>query len=140
MSHHPKEDASLGGLLKNLVDDTRTLIQEEVALAKAEIREGLAVVGRGTAYMAVAAGLGLAALLCGLYAANLALAAGLIALGVPDLVAVWLAPLILMVIFGAVAFALFKRGQEVLQEAQLVPRQTIQSVGETKDWVGRKVS
>lgn len=134
-----KERASLSTLVRDLLHDTSRLVRDEVALAKAEVKENLAQYERAFAFFAVAAVLGIAAAVVLLTALN----TGLIALFdrfMPLAVAVWLAPLVLFAVFGAVAFAIAQRGREVLQGAHLKPETTLETVEETKQWIRSKAS
>ena len=134
-----KERASLSTLVRDLLHDTSRLVRDEVALAKAEVKENLAQYERAFAFFAVAAVLGIAAAVVLLTALN----TGLIALFdrfMPLAVAVWLAPLVLFAVFGAVAFAIAQRGREVLQGAHLKPETTLETVEETKQWIRSKTS
>jgi len=134
-----KERASLSTLVRDLLHDTSRLVRDEVALAKAEVKENLARYERAFAFFAVAAVLGIAAAVVLLTALN----TGLIALFdrfMPLAVAVWLAPLVLFAVFGAVAFAIAQRGREVLQGAHLKPETTLETVEETKQWIRSKTS
>lgn len=62
-SRSTQEDASIGELFKRLGGDTGTLIQQEAALAKAELREAGARLARDGAKIGVAAGLSLVGVL-----------------------------------------------------------------------------
>jgi uncharacterized membrane protein len=99
----PSEDRSLKDLVSDLGQNTGLLVRQEIALAKAEIRNKVA----GIAKTAVT--FGVAGLLA--YAGVLALLAtvvlGIVALGV----AAWLATLIVSVVILAAAYVLVQRGR-----------------------------
>lgn len=134
-----KGRASLSSLVRDLLRDTSRLVRDEVALAKAEVKENLARYERAFAFFAIAGVLGIAAAVVLLTALN----TGLIALFdrfMPLAVAVWLAPLVLFAAFGAIAFAIAQRGREVLRAAHLKPETTLQTVQETKEWIKSRAS
>ena len=51
----PREEPQLGDLFRQLAQDSATLIRQEVALAKAELRENVKSVARDAAKIAVGA-------------------------------------------------------------------------------------
>jgi MFS family permease len=121
----PREK-SLGELFKDLSAETSTLIRQEMALAKAELSEKGKEAGKG-------AGLFGGAGVVGLLAAG-ALTAAIIAL-LDKAMDLWLAALIVAVVYGAVAAVLALRGkQEIQQAAPPVPEQTVDSVKEDVAW------
>ena len=125
---------SLPRLVAGLGRDTSRLVQDEIALAKAEIREAIAALLQGVAI--VAAGGALA--LVGLFILLDALVRGLTSLlaqGMSLGVAVWLAPLIVAVVFGAAGLFVVLRGKAVLERASLTPRETVKTLQETKEWL-----
>lgn len=118
---------SLGELLKRLADQTSRLVRQELRLARAEMTEKAQDYGRAGAMLAVAAVVGLLAgfalTLFFIYLLRLAMP-------------LWAAALIVTVVYGVVAFALFKTGQKRLQEAAPpVPEETMDSVKEDVEWL-----
>jgi hypothetical protein len=131
------ERRSVPALLRDLVDETRVLLQEEVRLAKVETRETLSVIGRNLTGIAIGAGLGLAALLALAVALNRGLTV-LLAQGMPLEVAVWLAPLLIAMVFGVACAVLVSRGVKTIQNQSLVPEKTRQTLKEDKEWLRSK--
>jgi len=121
----PREQ-STSELIKHLAAQTSTLVRQELDLAKAEMTERGKQAGKGAGTLAAAA-------VVGLLAAG-ALTACLIA--VLDLaMATWLAALIVMVVYAAIAGVLAVTGRKQLREATPpVPEQTIDSVKEDVQW------
>jgi uncharacterized membrane protein YqjE len=119
-------DQSIGGLVKDLANETSTLVRQEIDLAKAEMTERGLRMGRGAGLLGAAA-------LIGLLAAG-ALTACLVAL--LDLaMTTWLAALVVTVAFGAIAAALALTGRKQIREAAPpVPEQAIDSVKEDVQW------
>lgn len=125
----------LGTLLRDLAEGSATLVRTEVRLARIEMTEVLAGIGRGTALMAMAATL----LLLG----GLALLTGLILLigdqWLPqDLY--WVAALIVLVIAGGIAGWFAKRGMALLSPSQLAPDETVATLQEDKEWLKQRLT
>jgi len=129
---------SIVGLLRSLTAEGRELLSLELALARTEMREKLAVYERNALVLATGAGLLLAALLLGAWAANAALTA-LLDTFLPLGVAVWLAPLMLTLVFGGIGLAKVRHGLEGIRGESLVPRKTIETLKDDKRWAERKV-
>lgn len=118
---------SLGELLKRLADQTSRLVRQELRLARAEVTEKAQGYGRAGAMLGAAAFVGL---LAG-FAVTLFFVY-LLRLAMP----LWSAALIVTVVYGVVAFALFKTGQKRLQEAAPpVPEETMDNVKEDVEWL-----
>jgi Putative Actinobacterial Holin-X, holin superfamily III len=116
----------LGELVKQLADQTSTLVRQEIELAKAETTLKAKTAGKG-------AGLVGAAAVIGLLAAG-ALTAFLIML-LDGALANWLSALIVAVVFAAIAGALAMAGKNRIQRATPpVPEQTVETVKEDAQW------
>jgi hypothetical protein len=119
-------DRSIGELLKQLSQETTTLVRQELELAKAEMATKGKQAGVGAGMFG---GAGVAALL-GLGALT---AAAIAALGTG--IAIWLAALILALLWLVVAAVLATTGKSKVQQATPpVPEQTQQSVKEDVEW------
>jgi hypothetical protein len=130
-----RDDISLVQLIKQLAQQTGQLVKYEIDLAKAETGENLSHLGRGLALAAAGGGLALAGLLCLLFAVNRLLTVLLITAGMPEEAAIWVAPLILMVVLMAGAAVLLRKGLRVFARVSLVPRQTAATLKEDKEWI-----
>jgi len=128
------ERSSLPRLVSGLGRDTAHLVQQEIALAKAEVRLGVARLLRGLGIVAAGGALALVAAFVLLDALVRGLTS-LLALGLSLAVAVWLAPLIVALVFGAIGAAIVLRGRKVLETASLTPDQTMSSLKEAKEWL-----
>lgn len=118
---------SLGELVKQLTEQTTRLVRNEVRLARAEMTEKAQAYGRAGAMLAAAAGVGLltgvALTMFLIYLLRLALQ-------------LWAAALLVTVLYGVVALALFMTGKRKLDEAKSpVPEQTVESVKEDVQWL-----
>jgi uncharacterized membrane protein YqjE len=127
--HHAEElrEESIAELVKRLAAETNRLVQQEIELAKAELTEKAKVAGRGAGMLG---GAGVAGLL-----ALGALTACLIALLATWIGHVWIAALVVAVVWTVLAGVLALRGRDELREAAPpAPQQTIESVKEDVAW------
>jgi len=116
----------IGELIKQLSQETSTLVRQELDLARAEMSEKAQAAKSGGGMFAGAG-------LLGLLAAG-ALTACLIAVLATGM-AVWLAALIVAVVYAAIAGALATIGKKRLKQATpAVPQQTQDSVKEDVEW------
>jgi xanthine/uracil permease len=139
INDRPKDDRSLGQLLKELTHETSTLLRQEVDLAKTEMSEKASRVGANLGSLAVGAGVALLGALALLAFAIYGLQALLRQFMDPD-VAVWLAPLIIGVVLAAVGYSLIKKALETLKRESITPQRTTQSLQENKEWLKEKIS
>jgi len=119
-------DRPTGELLRELSQQTTDLVRQEIDLAKAEIAAKGKRAGLGAGMFGGAGVLGLLAFA--------ALTTAIIA-GLDQAMALWLAALIVAVVYGAVAAVLALRGKQQVQEVGApVPEQTRDSVKEDVQW------
>jgi uncharacterized membrane protein YqjE len=119
-------DHTIAGLVKDLANETSTLVRQEIDLAKAEMTERGKRAGKGAGMLAAGAVVALLALgaltACVIAALDLAMAT-------------WLAALIVTVVYGVIAGVLAMTGRNQIREAAPpVPEQTIESVKEDVQW------
>lgn len=113
-------------LLKQLANETTTLVRQELDLARAEMREKAGKAGAGAGMWGAA---GAAALL-----ALGALTAFLI-LALDGVMPNWLAALIVGIAYAAIAGFLYLRGKQRVEEAgSPVPEQTVETLKEDAQW------
>jgi uncharacterized membrane protein YqjE len=128
MSTHDTDmrERPIGELVKELAGQTSTLVRQEIQLAQAEVTAKGKVAGRGAGMLAGAAVAGLLALI--------ALTAVLIA-ALDTAMPLWLAALIVTVLWAAIGGVLAARGRKELQHAAPpVPEQTVETVKEDIQW------
>ena len=119
-------DQPTGNLLKELSDQTTTLVRQEIELAKAELGEKGKKAGIG-------AGMFGGAGLFGVFAFA-ALTTCMIA-ALESALSLWLAALIVAVVYAAIAGVLALQGRNKVQEAAPpVPEQATESVKEDVQW------
>jgi hypothetical protein len=124
---------SFAGLIRGILVDLQTLIREELALARAEIREQATKAKAAAFSFGVAAG----ALLFG---ATFLLIA--IAIGVADLLNLpaWAGFLIVAVLLSLVGFIALSSGRRQLREVHAVPEETVTTLKENSEWIARRLS
>ena len=127
----PKSDRSVAALLSDLASETATLVRQEIALFKAELHQKLARLGQGVG--AIAAG-GLVA-----FSGWLVLLAAAV-LGLSNVVAPWLAALIVGVVVLALGAGLLFFGKNRLDADALALRRTINSLREDEAWIRDQLS
>jgi uncharacterized membrane protein YqjE len=115
-----------GELLKQLSDHTTTLVRQEIELAKAELGEKGKQAGLG-------AGMFGGAGLFGVFA--LAALTTCIIVALDSAMPLWLAALIVAVVYGAIGAVLALQGRNKVQQAgPPVPEQATESVKEDVQW------
>ena len=123
---HSRRDESMGELFKELSGDLSTLVRQELRLAQAEMTEKGKKAGLGVGMFG---GAGIVSFL-----ALQAMTACLIAL-LSTAMKVWIAALIITVVYGAIAGILALTGKRKVSEATPpVPEQTTDTVKEDMQW------
>jgi hypothetical protein len=131
MSTEELRDQSIGELLKQLSEQTATLVRQELDLARAEMQQkgkragvGIGMIGAGGVLALAAVG---------------ALTATLI-LVLAEWMDAWIAALIVTLVYAAGAAVLALQGKEKVGEANPpVPEQTIETVKEDVQWAKSQV-
>lgn len=117
----------VGDLVKDLSEQTSSLVRQEVELAKVELAEKGKRAGKG-------AGMFGGAGLFGLFAFAALTATFILALSTA--VEPWLAALIVTLVYGAIAGVLALQGKNKVQEAgPPVPEQAVDSTKEDVEWI-----
>lgn len=122
----PADDRSLGELFKELTLEARTLVRQEVALAKLELREELKQAARNGSY--VGAGGAVA------YVALFALAASLVLL-LAGIMPAWLSALVVALLFAGVGYALIQKGMAGFKEMEFSLPRTADTLEDDKEWL-----
>lgn len=117
---------SFGELLSGLASDTSLLVKQEIELAKVEVSAKAKKAGKGAGMLAAAGVVGLLALI------TLTI---LLIVILDAFLELWLAVLLVLVLWTAVAAVLALSGKKKLQEAAPpVPEQTTQTLKEDVQW------
>ena len=125
-----KQERSLGELFSELAGETSTLVRQEVALAKAELTQKAAYVGRNVGLLVVGGAV--------LFAAFLAVMAAAV-IGLSNAMPSWAAALVVGVVVGIVGGALVFKAAYALKETDVTPRQTVETLKEDAQWVKEKM-
>jgi len=118
-------DRGIGELVKELAEQTTTLVRQEIRLAQAEVQQKGKLAGKGAGMLAgaaVAALLGLGAL------------TALLIVILDSFLNLWLAVAIVMILWLIVAAVLANAGKKALQAATPPAPQTVETVKEDIQW------
>jgi Putative Actinobacterial Holin-X, holin superfamily III len=118
-------DRPLGELLKQLSQQTATLVRQELDLAKAELTDRAKKAGAGAGLVGAAGVVGLACL--GAFTAFVIL---LLDLALPA----WAAALIVSAVYGVIAAVLGLRGRDKVKQASPPAPVTVETVKEDVQW------
>jgi MFS family permease len=126
-------DESVGGLIRGIMDDLRTLVREEMALARVEIREQ---VGHARA-AAISLGMAAGALLIGGVFLLVAVATAIA--DVLDWPA-WSGFLIVAALLSAIGFVALAAGRRQVRQVRPVPEETVLTLKENSAWIAKRLS
>jgi hypothetical protein len=121
------DERTLGEMFAELARELRTLVQQELLLARTELNEKAGKMAKGAALI-VAGGL---VAYGGLLAVIAALILMLTAVGLPP----WAAALLGGVLVAALGYVLIRSGRSVLTAQELTPRKTIETLKEDAEWL-----
>ena len=124
------ENRPLGDLFGDLATDMSNLVRQEVTLAKVEITQKAKYVGRNVGYLVIGGAVAYAALL-----AIIAAIIMLLAKVVPD----WSSALIVGVVVGVIGWLLIGKAMTALQQADLTPRETVETLKEDATWMKEQI-
>ena len=124
------ENRPLGDLFGDLATDMSNLVRQEVALAKLEIAQKAKYVGRNVGYLVIGGAVAYAALL-----AIIAAVIMLLAKFVPH----WGSALIVGVVVGGIGWLLIGKAMTALQQADLTPRETVETLKEDATWMKEQI-
>ena len=120
-----QEERPLSDLFRDLMNETKILIQQEIQLLKLEMSQKATQAGKDVAFLAVGGALVYAGLLVLVAAATLGLA-----LIIPG----WASALIVGLVVVGIGYGLIQKGISDLKNINPAPQKTIDSVKETKQW------
>jgi len=124
---------SIGSLIKGILNDVRTLIREEIALARVEMREQA---GRAKA-AAMSFGIAAAALAFGSVFLLVAIALGIAyLLGWPA----WTGFLIVALLLCIGGFITLSSGRKQLAGVHAMPEETVTTLKENSEWIAKRLS
>ena len=120
----------LGDLFSDLATEMSNLVRQEVSLAKVEVTQKAKYVGRNVGYLVVGGAVAYAALL-----AILAAIIMLLAKVMPN----WGATLIVGVVVAGIGWMLIGKAMMALQQADLTPRETVETLKEDATWMKQQI-
>src|SRR6187549_1698949 len=109
MNPESSQPNSVSGLLRELRDETTTLMRQEVALAKTEMKENVSRMGSHAAQIAVGGFVAYAGIIVLLIGIGHLLGALLIRMGLDAQVAQWLAPSIVGLIVAIIGWMMLSK-------------------------------
>jgi hypothetical protein len=124
------ENRSLSDLFGKLANETSNLVRQEVALAKVEVAQSAREVGKNVANLIIGGAIA--------YASLLAIIAALIML-LGRVMAEWGAALLVGVLIGGVAWLLIVRALAALQQTEMTPRKTVETLKEDAAWMKQQI-
>ena len=119
------EDASLGRLVTTAVADVQKLLQQELALAKAELREEASRAGKAAGMYGGAGFAGYMVLVLLSFAA---------VIGLGHLIGIGWSALIVAAVWAVVAAVMFTMGRSRMREVSPKPERTIETLKEDAQW------
>lgn len=138
--NHETTTSTLASLLGELREESTTLLRQEIALAKAEINEKAAHVGKNTLELATGGALAYAGLIILLIGVALLASRALVAMGVGPQMAVWLGPVLVGLIVAIIGASMAMKAKKAMSAEKLIPHETVESLKEDKRWIQRKLS
>jgi hypothetical protein len=120
-----RDERSLGELLSELTQEITTLVRQEATLAKQELSQKAASVGRDVCMLLA----GSAVVYAGLLAIVAAVIIGLAYAGMPW----WASALVVGLVVTGIGAVVAWMGFKALKQEDLVPRQTLETLSEMKN-------
>ena len=131
---------SIADIARRLRDESTLLFRQEVTLAKVELQEKAARVGRNVGQLGAGAFVAYTGLILLLFAAAAGLEVVLVVLGLAGATAHWLAPLIIGALVALIGYGMVQKAMTTLKHESLAPEKTIESLKEDKEWLQRKAT
>ena len=139
MSSDASQPNSIVGLLQNLRDDSTHLFRQEIALAKAELKQTASQIGRHAAEIAVGGFVAYAGVIVLLIGLGQLIGVGLVRAGLDPDIAEWLAPTVVGLVIGLIGYLMLAKAKKALAHDSLAPKQTIESLKTDKQWAQEKL-
>lgn len=130
---------TLPTLLRDLRDETTTLFRQEVALAKAELKENTSRLGSHVAQIAIGGFVAYAGVIVLLIGLGLLISSLLIRAGMDRELAQWLAPAAVGLIVALIGWGMVSRAKSAMTSDDVVPKRTLETMRENKDWAQSKL-
>ena len=128
--NRPMENRPLGDLFSDLASDMSNLVRQEVNLAKLEVTQKAKYLGRNVGYLVVGGAVA--------YAGLLAVIAAIIML-LDRVMPAWGAALLVGVLVAGIAWLMIGKAMAALQQADLTPRETVETLKEDATWMKQQL-
>jgi hypothetical protein len=135
----PSNATSIAALLKDLRDESSTLLRQEVALAKTELKENTTRMTNHLVHIAIGGVVAYAGGIVLLIGLGHLLGALLVRAGVDNEVATWLAPALLGLVVALIGWGMLARAKSALAHDDVLPRRTLDSLRTNKEWAQTKL-
>ena len=124
------DNRPLGDLFSDLASEMSNLVRQEVALAKVEVGQKAKHIGRNVGYLVVGGAVA--------YAAMLAVIAAIIML-LARVMPEWGATLLVGVIVAGISWLLIGKALSALQQTDITPRETVETLKEDATWMKQQI-
>ena len=125
-----RSEKPLGELFSDLAAEMSNLVRQEVNLAKVEVGQKARHVGRNIGYLVVGGAIA--------YAALLAVIAAIILL-LDRVMPSWGASLLVGVVVAGIGWLLIGKAVSALQQTDVTPRETVETLKEDAAWVKQQI-
>lgn len=125
-----RSEKPLGELFSDLAAEMSNLVRQEVNLAKVEVGQKAKHVGRNIGYLVVGGAIA--------YAALLAVIAAIILL-LDNVMPSWGASLLVGVVVAGIGWLLIGKAVSALQQTDVTPRETVETLKEDAAWVKQQI-
>jgi hypothetical protein len=136
----PSPPHSVPALLRELRDETTTLLRQEAELVKTELKENVSQTIAHAAKMGVGAMVAYAGLIVLLIGLGQLLGVLLVRAGLDHDIAQWLAPTLIGLLVAVVGYVMLAKAKNAAAHESIAPRQTIESVKTNAQWAQNKIS
>ena len=128
--NRPMDNRPLGDLFGDLASDMSNLVRQEIALAKLEVTQKAKYVGRNVGYLVVGGAVA--------YAGMLAVIAAII-MFLDNYMPAWGAALLVGVVVALIAWLMIGKAIAALQQADLTPHETVETLKEDATWMKQQI-
>jgi membrane glycosyltransferase len=139
MNSDTTQATSIPGLLRELRDEASTLLRQQVALAKVELKENVSEFGGHVAKIAVGGVVTLIGATVLLIGVGQLLGVLLEAAGLSNDTAQWLGPVIIGLIVAVIGWAMLAKAKKAIAHESLTPRKTIETLKADQRWAQNKL-
>lgn len=124
------DNKPLGDLFSDLASEMSNLVRQEVALARVELSQKAKYAGKNIGYLVVGGAVA--------YAALLAVLAAVIML-LDRVMPAWGAALLVGFLVAAISWLLIGKAMSALQNMEVTPRETVETLKEDAAWVKQQI-